>query len=83
MAHDPQLTVSGESEIHYKRLGGIVHLRLRGLTNHEIRAFVVGLAHRLEADDRLDLIEELRHHEIPGSSLSAISAAVAQGQDSR
>lgn len=71
-----------ESEIHYRRLGHIVHYTQRGLTNHEVRAVIVGMAHRLDDGDRLDLIDELRHHEEPGSFLSEVSAAIATGEHS-
>lgn len=69
------------AEVHYRRLGAVVHFTQTGLTNHEVRAVIVGMAHRLEKDDRLDLIEELRHHEEPDSVLSEVSKAIASGEE--
>lgn len=73
--------MDAEAEVHYRRLGPVVHFTQRGLNNHEVRAVIVGMAHRLDKDDRLDLIEELKHHEEPGNVLSEVSAAIANGED--
>lgn len=46
----------------YERTNQEVHLSIKGLTNHELRALMVGLWLSLDLDDRVDHVKELQHY---------------------
>jgi hypothetical protein len=79
-----QRTPDAEAEIAYRRQGDAVHLILRGLTNHEIREFLVGLWATLDEADRADHLRELDHYApllrrpdlYPDRHLSKLSEAI-------
>ena len=61
----------------YTRDEDLVHVRIKNMTNHELREVLVGLWCRLDADDRADHIRELEHyHTDPDAFLSKIAAAI-------
>lgn len=65
-------------------LTGRLRLRLRGLTNHEIRCVMLGLWRRLEREDQEDFISEMQWYlDRPDSELPPVSQVVAHGEVSR
>lgn len=70
-----------ECALVYERQGDLLRLKLRGMTNHEVRQIIVGLWLRLTPADRAGTIAELRHYLQPGSSPSPVARAIATGKD--
>lgn len=66
--------------VRYERQDHLVRLRLIGLTNHELRAVLVGLWGRLDREDQEDHIRELQHYLDAGSRMSPVSRAIASGE---
>jgi len=48
--------------IRYERQQDMLRLTLWGVTNHELREMICGLWARLDADDRRDHIDMLKHY---------------------
>ena len=71
------------TEILYRREGDQVRIRLRALTNHELREVLVGLWSRLGRADQVDHIHELSHYLEPGSRLSPLAAAIRDAEQRR
>ena len=66
-------------EILYQRTGAVLRLRMKDLTNHEIREVLVGLWSRLDKDDQEDHIKELEHYlHDPQARLSPLAASIAE-----
>lgn len=49
--------------VRYSRTGEWMRITLERVSNHELREMLVGLWARLDADDRVDHINALRHYE--------------------
>jgi hypothetical protein len=68
--------------VYYERDGDVLRLKLTNISNHELREVMVGLWCRLQKDDRLDHIRELRSYfNDPGAWLSPVAAAIKLGPD--
>jgi hypothetical protein len=68
------------SELNYSYDGQLMHLRLKGLNNHELRCLILGLWARLDAADRRDHLDELKHYLTrPFEEMPPLSQAVALG----
>lgn len=68
-------------ELHYAREGDYVHVKTVGLTNHELRCVLLGFWLRLNAEDRADFIDELRHYLTrPAEELPPLTRSVAFGE---
>ena len=57
---------------------GLLRYSERNLTNHSLRAILVGLWLRLPREDREDHIRELEHYMLPSSDPPGISRLIAQ-----
>jgi len=71
-------------ELHYTRhgeLSDVVRLRVKGMTNHELRTLILGLWVVLDAHDRADMISELQHYAIDPSGLPALARAIRDAID--
>lgn len=60
----------------YERQGDLYRFRFKGMTNHEIRAIIVGLWLKLDADDEIDLIKELTAYLDPNETPSRTSLLI-------
>jgi hypothetical protein len=68
------------SELRYTWDGQLMHLKLKGLTNHELRCIILGLWARLDRSDRVDHLSEMLHYlERPFEEMPPLSQAVALG----
>jgi hypothetical protein len=70
-----------KSSIEYKREGDTVWIAIRGMTNWEMRDFIVGMWLRLDLDDRIDHIKALQHYLEPGSIPPYVSRTLAASPD--
>lgn len=50
--------------VSYERTGDQLHVRTKGMTNHELREVLVGFWAALAPSDRVDHILELQHYEV-------------------
>ncbi len=72
--------MSDHVEVRYARQGDQVRVKLKGMTNHEIREVLVGLWSRLDDADRADHINELVHYLVdPKAFLSPVATAIRDG----
>lgn len=60
----------------YERSGDLLRFRSRGLTNHEVRAIMIGLWSLLDQADKEDVILELTAYLDPKETPSAISRTI-------
>lgn len=68
-------------EIHYQGMDPLVRLKIKGVSNHELRCVLLGLWRRLDADDRADFIQELTHYcGRPDEELPPLAQAIAFGE---
>lgn len=66
--------------IRYERLGDLVRLTLKNVTNHELREVLIGLWTRLDDADRADHCEALFHYTNDREAfLSPVAAAIKLG----
>ena len=73
--------MSDPTVIRYERQGDMVRLTLTNVTNHELREVLIGLWTWLDAEDRADHIEGLRHYLTdPDAFLSPVAAALKRGK---
>lgn len=74
-----EMTFPPESEFRYRRAGDLVRLQTHGMTNHELRTVMVGMWLSLNAEDRVDFLEELLHYSRePDSEPPGASVAIAE-----
>lgn len=64
------------SKVLYERDADKIVISLRGMTNHEIRDFMVGLWARLDRDDQVDFVESLRHYLQKGSVMPYVARCI-------
>jgi hypothetical protein len=58
-----------------------MHLRIKGMNNHELRCLILGLWARLDEDDQQDHIAELNHYSgRPLEEMPPLSQAIAAGE---
>lgn len=69
------------ARIDYRRDGNVVTVSLRGMTNHEMRDFIVGMWLRLADDDKRDHIKALQHYLEPGAMPPYVSRTIAEATD--
>jgi len=67
-------------EIRYHRMGDLIELKIKGMTNHEIRTVILGLWLRLDRADRVDFIGELQHYLTPGSTLPELARIIGEAK---
>ena len=69
----------------YDRHGDVAHIQTHGLTNHELRAVLIGFWLTLALEDRADHIKELRHYlnpkNLPPPASIEIAKAVVAARD--
>lgn len=70
-----------KASISYERQGDVVSISLRGMTNCEMRDFIVGMWLRLDEDDRRDHLKALQHYLEPGSTPPYVSRMLAAAPD--
>jgi hypothetical protein len=68
------------AELRYHRTGQLVELKVKGMSNHEIRTVLLGLWKRLDEDDQVDFIKELQHYRLPESELPALAQALTEAE---
>jgi len=61
------MTFPPEADFRYHRVGNVLHVVTRSITNHEMRNILIGFWLTLKDDDRRDHIAELQHYLEPGS----------------
>jgi hypothetical protein len=62
----------------YDRDGVFLHIKTQGMTNHEMRAILIGFWLTLDEADRRDHVVELRHYLEPGSRPPEASETIAR-----
>lgn len=68
-----------ECEFRYHRVGTMLRVTTKGLTNHELRAILVGFWLTLGEDDRRDHVAELGHYlDAPGAYPPPASVEMAR-----
>lgn len=78
------LKLSPHSKLLVERTDESLHLVYQGMSNHELRAVLVGLWASLPPDDAVEHIEELQHYaSVPEARLPGLSALIAQKLGSR
>lgn len=70
-----------KSKIYYERDGDAIVIQLRGMTNHEMRDFIVGMWLRFDDDDKRDHIRALQHYLEPGSTPPRVSTIIATAEN--
>lgn len=75
--------MTSNSHLEVRRNGTVLHVGLKGLSNHELREILVGLWATLDDNDRKDHIRELQHYERRGlNGLSPMAQGIADGATS-
>jgi hypothetical protein len=76
MQPDPDVLIGLKHQLVYERERDLLRFRTRNMTNHEIRALMVGLMLRLNEVDRRDVIDELTAYCDPKETPSDVSRAI-------
>lgn len=72
------MSIPIEAKFGYHRIGRSLHIVAKGISNHEMRAILVGFWLTLDEDDRIDYIAELQHYLESGSTPPEVSKQIAQ-----
>jgi hypothetical protein len=72
------LSFPSEADFRYHRVGSVLHVVTKSITNHELRVILVGWWLTLDEDDRRDHIAELQHYLEPGGIPPGASVELAQ-----
>jgi hypothetical protein len=72
------MSFPSEADFRYHRVGNVLHVVTKSITNHEMRAILIGFWLTLDEADRRDHIAELRHYLEPGSQPPPASVEMAQ-----
>lgn len=66
-----------EADFRYHRVGNVLHVVTKSMTNHEIRNVLIGFWLTLDDADRRDHVAELMHYLMPGSRPPGMSVEIA------
>src|SRR5262249_11891317 len=67
-----------EADFRYHRIGNVLHVVTKSVTNHEMRNILIGFWLTLDEADRRDHIKELQHYLEPGSRPPGAAVEMAQ-----
>jgi hypothetical protein len=72
------MSFPSEADFRYHRVGNVLHVVTKSITNHEMRNILIGFWLTLDKDDRRDHVAELQHYLEPGSRPPGAAVEMAQ-----
>jgi hypothetical protein len=72
------MSFPSEADFRYHRVGNVLHVVTKSITNHEMRTILIGFWLTLDEADRRDHIAELQHYLEPGSFPPPAAVEMAQ-----